>query len=631
MAQLLIIWFNLENLDEKRLFIEAELETFKRKRDNLQIKIWNLQKDIHRMEKYLSKINNLIRDRLLMTENPNNLPVIYFITPTYYRPTQKADLTRLVQTLVHVPNLVWIVVEDAREKSQSVANIIQRSRIQSSHLFMLTPANKKLNETDPNWKLPRGVLQRNAALSWLRTNFGSLKQGVVYFGDDDNAYDLRLFEEMRQIKKVGVWPVGIVGGLLVETPIVDESNNSKKVSSFNSVWKPERPFPIDMAAFAVNLSLVNIHKSAMFSYDVPRGYQESHFLRSLDLQVSDLEPRANFCQSVYVWHTRTGKVKLTAKEREKFQNRSLSKLEKSSKHKTLNSYHGTHALRERAAKIKQGILIIRFEMPFNIWCLGCNNHIGMGVRYNAEKKKIGMYHTTPVYEFRMRCHLCENYFTIHTDPEVEHVEEDKGKGMSASNQIEKLEWIQERMRDDFTANQALRRNFRVEKKEMKDREIADDDLRKRTSLTINLLPETSEDKKLASLIRLHQPSKSYEEQREATRLAITNRSIFASSKKSSDQSTERISKKKNQIKIKDNNADAFSSPSSFQGPSSARKQLGIVIKSPSNPLTKSNFESQEVKTDISDHSTHADDIKNAKDQEEFASKKSLVDYSDSSD
>lgn len=30
------------------------------------------------------------------------------------------------------------------------------------------------------------------------------------------------------------------------------------------------------------------------------------------------------------------------------------------KHKSLNAYHGTHALRERAAKIKQGILIIRF-------------------------------------------------------------------------------------------------------------------------------------------------------------------------------------------------------------------------------------------------------------------------------
>jgi coiled-coil domain-containing protein 130 len=28
-----------------------------------------------------------------------------------------------------------------------------------------------------------------------------------------------------------------------------------------------------------------------------------------------------------------------------------------------------------------GILIIRFEMPFNIWCNGCGNHIGMGVRW----------------------------------------------------------------------------------------------------------------------------------------------------------------------------------------------------------------------------------------------------------
>lgn len=57
-------------------------------------------------------------------------------------------------------------------------------------------------------------------------------------------------------------------------------------------------------------------------------------------------------------------------------------------------------------------------MPFNVWCLGCNNHIGMGVRYNAEKKKIGMYYTTPLYEFRMKCHLCDNYFTIRTDPKV---------------------------------------------------------------------------------------------------------------------------------------------------------------------------------------------------------------------
>lgn len=84
----------------------------------------------------------------------------------------------------------------------------------------------------------------------------------------------------------------------------------------------------------------------------------------------------------------------------------------------LNKFMGTHALRERARKLHMGILIIRFEMPFNIWCNGCNNHIGMGVRYNAEKKKIGMYYSTPLYQFRMKCHLCDNHFEIKTDPAV---------------------------------------------------------------------------------------------------------------------------------------------------------------------------------------------------------------------
>lgn len=84
----------------------------------------------------------------------------------------------------------------------------------------------------------------------------------------------------------------------------------------------------------------------------------------------------------------------------------------------LNKFRGTHALRERARKLHMGILIIRFEMPYNIWCDGCKNHIGMGVRYNAEKTKIGMYYSTPVYQFRMKCHLCDNHFEIKTDPGV---------------------------------------------------------------------------------------------------------------------------------------------------------------------------------------------------------------------
>lgn len=43
---------------------------------------------------------------------------------------------------------------------------------------------------------------------------------------------------------------------------------------------------------------------------------------------------------------------------------------------------------------------------------------GPGVRYNAEKKKIGNYYSTPILQFRMRCHLCSGWIEIHTDPKV---------------------------------------------------------------------------------------------------------------------------------------------------------------------------------------------------------------------
>jgi len=40
----------------------------------------------------------------------------------------------------------------------------------------------------------------------------------------------------------------------------------------------------------------------------------------------------------------------------------------------------------------------------------------MGVRYNAEKKKVGNYYSTPIYSFRCKCHLCSGWFEIQTDP-----------------------------------------------------------------------------------------------------------------------------------------------------------------------------------------------------------------------
>lgn len=76
---------------------------------------------------------------------------------------------------------------------------------------------------------------------------------------------------MRKIKKVGVWPVGIVGGMRVEMPLVTDG----KVSGYNAYWKPFRPFPIDMAAFAINATLLLEHPEAKFSRKVQSGFQVS--------------------------------------------------------------------------------------------------------------------------------------------------------------------------------------------------------------------------------------------------------------------------------------------------------------------------------------------------------------------
>ena len=63
-----------------------------------------------------------------------DLPTIYIITPTYKRPEQIPDLTRLAQTLMHVPSIRWLIVEDAEVLNPHVAEIAERSKIPFTHL-----------------------------------------------------------------------------------------------------------------------------------------------------------------------------------------------------------------------------------------------------------------------------------------------------------------------------------------------------------------------------------------------------------------------------------------------------------------------------------------------------------------
>lgn len=243
-----------------------------------------------------------------------------------------------------VPYIHWIIVEDADATSILVESLLIRHGLadRSTLLAAKTPADFKLTRHDPSWAKPRGVEQRNKALAWVRSNvkYSPTARSVIYFMDDDNTYSFLLFEEMKKIEagKVAVWPVGLVGGLLVEKPVLDKDDNH--VMGFNSVvsmlfgnhfilstrqlsnfikffvvrvfflqWRPERPFPIDMAGFAISSDLILNNSEAMFSYEVERGYQESEILRSLAVS-RDLQPLANLCTQIYVWHTRTEAPKL---------------------------------------------------------------------------------------------------------------------------------------------------------------------------------------------------------------------------------------------------------------------------------------------------------------------------------
>ncbi|KAF7255429.1 hypothetical protein EG68_07801 [Paragonimus skrjabini miyazakii] len=249
-------------------------------------------------------------------------------------------------------------------------------------------------------------------------------------------------------------------------------------------------------------------------------------------------------------------------------------------HKNLNAYHGTHALRERGKNADKGIIVIRFEMPFNCWCLTCKNPIGMGVRYNAQKTKVGMYHSTPIYKFTMPCHLCAGVIVMQTDPQnfdyiilegarrktqkwdpedneqlviadaaekkklaldamyhLEHDVKDKVKGTTAVVALQQLEHERQTLKDDFILNQIARKQFRDRKRLAVEAADKDHKLMSRLSLLgsdVHLLPEDEGDLHAAKMMRLTYTKRDAGPQsKNPSRLSVDDDVIFYS-KKSAD-------------------------------------------------------------------------------------------------
>eukprot|EP01025_Chloroclados_australasicus_P052353 TRINITY_DN6100_c1_g1_i2.p2 TRINITY_DN6100_c1_g1~~TRINITY_DN6100_c1_g1_i2.p2 ORF type:complete len:281 (-),score=18.16 TRINITY_DN6100_c1_g1_i2:982-1824(-) len=201
---------------------------------------------------------------------------------------------------------------------------------------------------------------------------------------------------------------------------------------------------------------------------------------------------------------------------------------------SINKFQGQHPLRERAKRIDEGILIVRFEMPFNIWCQKCEEMIAKGVRFNAEKKQIGSYFSTKIWSFRMT-HHCGCVIDIHTDPKntkyvikegarekvvtwenadlqvidlgsnehrqrmkedplyrLEVQQETKSKSKANQQRLEQLHSLQDLKHDDaFYSNSILRKSMRLKRREEKRLESKRDMMGLHE--TVKLLPTSKKD------------------------------------------------------------------------------------------------------------------------------------------
>ncbi|ABP00497.1 predicted protein [Ostreococcus lucimarinus CCE9901] len=130
-----------------------------------------------------------------------------------------------------------------------------------------------------------------------------------------------------------------------------------------------------------------------------------------------------------------------------------------------SAYKGSNgSLGKRANKLSQGVLTIRFEMPFNVKCGACGHMIAKGVRFNAEKRKIGKYHSTPIWSFTMHSACCSQEIEVQTDPAKTEYNVTKGAERcvgyggamddeeSPEDAMQMLEYQNEEERAKFLAN-----------------------------------------------------------------------------------------------------------------------------------------------------------------------------------
>ncbi|CAK9828830.1 Galactosylgalactosylxylosylprotein 3-beta-glucuronosyltransferase P [Anthophora retusa] len=253
----------------------------------------NNTKIVQRFES--SAKSDLPQEQDTLVKCNKTLEPLYIITPTYRRPEQIPELTRMSHTLMLVKNVHWLVIEDAAVATKQVTRLLERTGLKFEHLTAPMPEKYKQKKGAK----PRGVSNRNRGLQWIRAN---ATNGVFYFADDDNTYDIALFDEIRKTKRVSMFPVGLCTKFGLSSPII---KNGKFVGFYDG-WIAGRKFPVDMAGFAVSVKFLLQRPNATMPFKA--GYEEDGFLKSLvPFEPKDIEFLADNCTKVLAWHTQTKK------------------------------------------------------------------------------------------------------------------------------------------------------------------------------------------------------------------------------------------------------------------------------------------------------------------------------------
>ena len=193
----------LQRIKDKQQTLLKYLIKAKKTEEQLKISLVQLTRELHTYD----KINNKLQGSNVRQDF--NLPTVFVITPTFTRFVQKAELTRVSQALKPVKNLHWIVIEDSVNKSNLVAHFLRNSGLKYTHLNVRTPDNLRRQRHEIRRLKPRGVAQRNLGIQWLRDNINPHRTtGVVYFADDDNTYDSRIFDEVSHQRNLYIYTVG---------------------------------------------------------------------------------------------------------------------------------------------------------------------------------------------------------------------------------------------------------------------------------------------------------------------------------------------------------------------------------------------------------------------------------------